>query len=207
MAKLQLGAGFDAQGLDEQEYDDSFEPYTGPLPPNNTILKFRLLRAWSTTSSAGNFMIKVMFAAEESGEYDGLKIIDQIPFTETAAWKYKPWMAAMGLTAKLIKAKTIVADDNDEKWGGPQIKSVGDWTPGSDEAVCFIRTAEGTDLDDNPRTEAGKYIPLNDDAAPEDYRPPAQGKGTPQKPRQSKPAQAEEGADDDSLFGDDPPPF
>jgi hypothetical protein len=203
MAKLKLSAGFDAEGLDQAEYDDSFEPYTGPLPPNNTILKFRLVRAWACESGNGDFMIKVMNIAEDSGEYNRLAVVDQVVFKETAAFRYQPWLAAMGLTAKRIKQQTEVEEDADEKWGGPQILSVGSWKPGSDDAVCFIRVVL-EEYNGEMRPRAGKYISVNDDAV-EGYEPPAAGKGTPQPPRQAKPAQAPEGADDDSLFGDEPP--
>jgi hypothetical protein len=207
MGKLTLGAGFDAEGLDDAEYDDSFEPYSGPLPPNGTVLKFRMVRGWSTTSISGNFMIKAMFIAEESGEYDGLPVVENIPFTENAAWKYQPWLRAMGLTAKRIKANTIVADDEDEKWGGPQIISIGKWQPGSDDAVCFIKTGIDAEYDpDKPKAVAIKLIALDSEDAPENYRAPkpsqaAQQRATARRTQQrtAKPPE------DDSLFEDEPP--
>jgi hypothetical protein len=204
MAKLTLGAGFDAEGLDEQEYDDSFEPYAGPLPPVNSILKFRLVKAFAAESSSGNFMIKTIFTAEDAGEYDGLTIFDNITFVETAAFRYQPFLQAMGLTAKRIKAQGIIGDDDDPRFNAPPILSIGKWKPGSDDAVCFIKTGIDAEYDpDKPKAVAVKYIPLDD--GPDDYAPPAARRGTPQPARARKPAKPPE--DDGDLFGDDKPPF
>jgi hypothetical protein len=207
VAKLTLGAGFDADGLDSTEYDDSFEPYAGPLPPVNTILKFRLVKAFASESSNGNFMIKTIFTAEEAGEFDGLTIFDNITFVETAAFHYQPFLQAMGLTAKRIKAQTIIGDDDDARFNAPPILSIGKWKPGSDDAVCFIKTGIDAEYDpDKPKAVAAKYIPL--DEGPEDYAP-ARPKASQTAPRvqQARRATAKP-PEDDSLFGDDdPPPF
>jgi hypothetical protein len=203
MGKLTLGAGFDAEGLDEAEYDDSFEPYSGPLPPNGTVLKFRLVKLFSTESGNGDFMLKDILVAEESGEYDGLTIFDNIVFTEKAAFRYQPFMAAFGLTAKLIKAKTIIGDDEDERFNGYPVVSIGRWQPGSDKAVCFVKVTQ-EEYNDEMRPRAGKYIALDSEDAPENYRAPKPGTGKPQATRRATAKPPE----DDSLFGDDdPPPF
>lgn len=188
MGKLTLGAGFDADGLDSAEYDDSFEPYSGPLPPNNTILKFRAVKLFSCETQNGDFMIKAILTAEDAGEYDGLTIFDNIVFMEKTAFRYKPFMACFGLTAKLIKARTMLGDDEDERFNGYPILSIGRWKPGTDAAVCFIKTGIDAEYNpDKPKPVANKYIPLDSDDAPENYAAPPE---------------------DDSLFGDDdPPPF
>jgi hypothetical protein len=211
--KLKLGADFDAEGLDEADYDDTeFPSYDGPLPPNNTWLTMRLTKAWQRYSSNSDLQFKTILVAG-GGDYDGLTIWDNITFTEKAAFHYRPWLLAFGITAKMIKSSTVV--DDDEGKFGHLVQRIGRWTPDTDDALCRVRVVRGKDQEDNPRPEAGTYRPLEDDDEGDRDEAPAprrraqalSGGGAGKTAARSKPAPPAE--DDDDLFGEDEnkPPF
>lgn len=206
--KLTLGADFDAEGLDNAEYDDTdFPSYDGPLPRSGAILVFRLSKMWQRFSSNGDLQFKTVLTAE-GGEFEGLTIWDNVTFTESAAFRYRPWLLAFGLTAKGIKRSTILEDD--EGRFGHLVLSVGKWRPGSDEALCRVKVVRGQDQEGEPRPEAGKYLPLEDDGEAErpgdsdagDAPAVRQPQQRPAAKAKARPAAAN---DDDDLFGDDPP--
>ena len=118
--KLKVGPDFDEEELENAEYEDrqDFEEYDGPEPKAKTILPGRIEAMWATTSRNGDLMFKVLFVAETDGhsntelrKYDGWQGWDNIVFIESAAFRYKPFLEATGITLRDIRRATEVEDE------------------------------------------------------------------------------------------------
>ncbi len=126
MAKLRWGSlgDPDFEAMDEQEYEETedYPEYTGPMPPKNTLLNGVIKKVWATESSKGSAMLKVFFEATgNSGEkkkYDGLPVWDNVVLVPQAKFHWQTFLDALGLTLKVMKAKTVISDE-DESAGTP----------------------------------------------------------------------------------------
>jgi hypothetical protein len=174
MAKLKWD-DFDDEELDAVEYDpdkdSGFTPYDGPIPPSNTILAGTVKKAWSTKSKAGKPMIKVLWEASgNEGDkkiYNGLPIWDYIVLSKEAVFKWKPFLAAFGLTAADVKGKTIVDTDDTDNANNPSIVKIGNKFKPGEAKVSVVTKKEKYNGDDQAR--AGKYMmPVDDDDAEDD---------------------------------------
>lgn len=130
--------------LEEAEYDDrdfDYESYDGELPPGDTHLRGYVKKAWWTYTSAEDPMIKLLFIADgndgDEDEFNGLPVWEQLPLTNNAKFKWKPWIDVFGISLMDIKKKTVVAEDADNI--GDPIEKIGTWEPGED-ARCSIIT-------------------------------------------------------------------
>lgn len=115
MAKMKWDDDIDWKGLNDEEYSDDgdFEPYDGPEPPANTLLDGEIKKIWLAESSTGNMMFKVLFEAGEDTDYAGCPIWDNVVFTSPQAkFRWQPFLDAVGISLKEIKAKTIVGEDD-----------------------------------------------------------------------------------------------
>ena len=133
--------------LEEAEYDDrdfDYESYDGELPPTDTYLDGYVKKAWWCYTSNEDPMIKLLFIADgntgDEEEYEGLPVWEQLALTNTAKFKWKPFIDVHGITLADIKKKTVVAEDADNI--GDPIEKIGTWEPGED-ARCRILTKRG----------------------------------------------------------------
>jgi chemotaxis protein histidine kinase CheA len=132
----------DIKELEEAEFDEEgqFKPYTGKQPPKGTILRGIIKKAWMTETNAGKLMLKVIFeATEESGEYEGLGIWDNIAFQPNTKFRWKPFLDATGLTLRGIKTQMYLEDD-DDNIGSPIIRIGKDWVVGEDSTAVMVVT-------------------------------------------------------------------
>lgn len=124
----------DVEELDV-EYDDG-PRYSGPIPPEGTVLNGRVEKMWWTYAGDGTAMIKLIAVADETaGPYEGLTCWENLVLKPTAAFKYQPFLQFFGLTLADVKAKTYVAEEDDPKNGAP-IEKIAKWKPGTDAAMC-----------------------------------------------------------------------
>ena len=126
MPKMKWGENEpDWDDLDDAEYEDGPERYTGPLPPKNTILDGSVKKVWATQSQGGNRMFKVLWEAEgNSGEkkkYNGLAIWENVVWLPQTKFRWQPWLDALGISLADVRGKTIVAEDDDNV-GTPVIR-------------------------------------------------------------------------------------
>lgn len=138
MAKMKWDDDIDWKGLNEEEYSEEgdYEPYDGPEPPANTLLDGEIKKIWLTESSNGNMMFKVLFEAGEDTEYPGCPIWENVVFTSPGAkFKWQPFMDALGISLKDIKAKTMVGEEDNV---GTVVEKIG-----KVEFPCDIRVRTG----------------------------------------------------------------
>jgi hypothetical protein len=164
---------FNVDELDEAEYDEEnqFQPYTGPTPPNNTILPGRIKKAWWTFTQNDDRMMKVVFEADEyAGKYKDCPVWDNIVFSPSAKFRWKPFLDAFGLTLIDFKKRLSVigGDDEDDPQLGAPIEKVGKWEPGEESADTRIIVISKPDNNRNMRLNVVKYLPYEDEDEDED---------------------------------------
>jgi hypothetical protein len=143
MVTQKLGAEFDVEDLDTDEWEDGgYEEYDGEDPPKNTKLLGRITKIWKTESQNGDVMFKTIFVAEgnegKNAQYNGWTGWDNITFVKTAAFRYQPWLMAFNLRVSDVKNK-MDFDEEAEKMG-QRVNSISDWIPGSADSWCYIVT-------------------------------------------------------------------
>lgn len=195
MPKMKWGDDFDEDALDDEEYDpDSeggFEPYDGPIPPKDKILKGEIKKVWALMSGSGNPMFKVIFEAKgntgELAEYNGLPIWDNVVWVPQNKWRWQPWLEAVGIpNAATVKRATVTATDDDNV-GSPVMK-VGKVSFANPVPVRVL-TGKPDSYNDEPKATVGKWLPAKSKA------------DAPSKPRRAR------GADADDDYEDDDVPF
>jgi hypothetical protein len=131
---------FDTDELDVEYEGPQFERYTGEIPKNNTILTFRVTKAWWLINENDESQMKLLAVAEgndgELKEYNGLPMWETLTWTPKNARRYQPFLMNFGLTVKDIKNKMDVEAEDDNI--GTPINSIAGWEPGSDDALCRV---------------------------------------------------------------------
>lgn len=177
MAKLKWD-DFDDEGLDgvswDPESDGGFTPYDGPIPPTDTILKGEVKKAWSTTSKAGNPMIKLLWEAsgneDEKKQYNGLPVWHNVVFMKEYPGLWKPFLAAFGLTASDVKNKTVI-DANEESNHGKLIVKISNTFKPGDAKVSIVTKKEKYNDEDQVRIKKFLLAVGDDDDADDEDSP------------------------------------
>jgi hypothetical protein len=111
-------------------------------------------------------MLKVLWVAEgntgDEAQYEGLTVWDNITINPAGKFRWKPFIDTMGFTLRDLKAKMIVASEDDNM--GAPIEKIGTWAPDTDGALCRILTARER-YQGEWSTKIGKYL---DYEAPDD---------------------------------------
>lgn len=153
MPRMKWGADFDE--LPEDWKDSDFEPYDGPTPPSNKLLNGEVKKMWAATFASGNEGVVVLFEASgntgEKEKYNGWSTFERIALIPSQNWKYGPLFEALGITLQDVRAKTVVAEEDDNV--GTPIKKIGMLK--FPKACAVITKREGTGNDVEAR--AGKF--------------------------------------------------
>jgi hypothetical protein len=208
---------FDVDALEEAEYEEGdYTPYTGPIPPKGTILTGTVKKAWWSETQYGDRMMKVIFEADEdSGEYEGLGVWDNITFNTKGKWRWAPFLAAAGFTLLDIKKKAIISDDDDSL--GAPIEKIGRWVPGEGSAAIRIIT-DRERRDGEWQAKVAKWLPYEDpdeyvedeeEVEEEEPAPPVRTARKAAAPRKAakrpEPEEEEDGPESDEEEEDEPP--
>lgn len=181
MPRLKLSDDeFDPDALDVEYNKDGYDDYAGEIPPTGTMLLGRVKKLWWTYSGNEDPMIKALFIAEDNEdgleEYDGLPVWDNLTFIPAAAFKYMPFLDALGLTLQQIKTKLYIADDEDNL--GTPIERIGDWKPNSDDAWAMV-TIKKDRYNGVWQAKASTYIAADEGEEEEEAPPPKASRKAP----------------------------
>lgn len=178
MPKMKWGADFDELPEDWED-SEGFEPYEGPVPPANKLLRGSIKKMWAGESSSGNDKLVVLFEAEgntgENAKYNGWSTFDHIALTPGSNWRYGPLLEVLGVTLRDVKSKTLVAEDDDNV--GTPIKRIG--TAKFPASCGVITKSEGRG--DEREARVGKYSAIS------------------KKAKSRRAAEEEDGLDDDDV--------
>lgn len=161
--------------LEGAEYNDGgdFAPYEGEDPPAGKLIPGLIKSMWWTysapqTDGKGNViggeepMLKTLFVADENaGPFEGWPCWDNCVLKASTKFRWAPLLASVGLTIRDLKTKTVVDEDDDERFGAP-ITSIAGWKPGSDEAYVAVKTGREK-WNGEWRTKAQTWLPYPED--------------------------------------------
>ena len=167
--------------------------------------KAKLVKIEETSSQGGNDMFKATFEVV-SGPSKGCKVIENYPLIDTALWKLKSLLQAIGL-----KAEGRVQVDLDKMEGKTlEIVVVYEEYQGQDRAKIsetrkFVSKEESDDEDDDEEDEVEE--PEEDEEEEEEEKPKKKApekksKKAPEK-KSKKPAKKEEPEEEDDDWDDD----
>lgn len=158
----------DDDDLDVEELDvewDDGPRYSGPIPPEGTVLNGRVERMWWTYAGDGTAMIKLIVVADETaGPCEGLTCWENLVLKKTAAFKYGPFLEFFGLTLADVKNKTFVSEEDDPKNGAP-IEKIARWKPGTDAALCAFTVTHDV-YEGKLKAQVGEWLEYDADREP-----------------------------------------
>jgi hypothetical protein len=140
----------------EPQEGETFEPYDGPIPPNNSVLQVSLKWARVADFQSGSGGLKLLMEVDEpdgpKAKYNGCPLFENLVDIDTQDWKIRQFMDAIGGTGKDWDACVSVKDDNDNevitKFG--KIKA--------DGLTLRVQTMIDT-YNDERRAKVRKYLP------------------------------------------------
>jgi hypothetical protein len=214
---------FDPKALDVDVPKSTFKRYRGEIPPNGTILVFRVTRMWWTQSKAGDSQIYLMAFAEQNkgkyAQYNGLPVREYLTFNPDAAFRYMNFLNNFGLTTRDIYNKMDVEPNPDSI--GDIINSIGGWVVGSDDALCRIALVRDRYDPDELKAKVDRegWLPLDDDDEPAEddseddededdeeeqpARPTTRARGRSSQAGRRREPEPEEDADDEDIDDED----
>lgn len=160
----------------------------------------KIVKVEETTTQGGSDAIKATFAVTK-GEDKGNRVIETFPLTDTALWKLKGMLQAIGM-----KADGRVQIDLDRLVGKTcKVSVVHEEYNGSYRAKVdeFLKLSANTDDDEEDIEDEDEDI--DDDEDEEEEKPKKKAKKAPakKKPAKKKPVEDDEDEDDDDEFEDD----
>jgi hypothetical protein len=151
-----------ASEIDEAEDSGAqFEPYDGPIPPKNAVLRLALKWARVTAFNSGNGGLTMLFEVAEpksspKAKYNGCPIFNRLVDVDTQTFKIKQFMSAIGGTGRHWAATVTTKDDRDNevvvKWGNVMAEGL------YVRAQMDRETYEG-----EPRAVVGRFLPKRED--------------------------------------------
>lgn len=159
--------GVSAKDIDDFDRDSQYKPYDGPIPANGVYqFKVKVLKFVAGTREKhpqlriGLELIPRNGRKEERA-YKGYFIMSFIPVTDKTAFRYVPFLDAIGVSGRDFETRTIANEEGD-------ISKIGQWRNDGQEIIC-AEIKDTTDQNGNSRKEIGYIGPLNDDEIDDAY--------------------------------------
>jgi hypothetical protein len=147
--------GIGAEVIDDFDRDSQYKPYTGPIPPNavyrwniNKLQYVAGTREKHPQLRVGLALIPRNADEETFNEYF---VMDFIPVTDRTAFRYVPFLDAIGVTATDFTARTLSDEEGN-------IKRIGKWRNTGEETVMGLLKDAKPGLDGTARKEIGTYV-------------------------------------------------
>jgi hypothetical protein len=163
MPKANWGIG--ASDVDEFDRDSQYKPYTGPTPPNGVyVWNINVLKFVSGTKEK-NPQLRVGLelipreGREDEEEYEGYFNMDFLPITDKTAFRYVPFLDAIGVSGREFTQRTITDEEGN-------IKKIGSWRNTGQELI-MAQLKDGTDANNKPVKVLGWYGPFEEDEGEE----------------------------------------
>jgi hypothetical protein len=160
MPKIKWGvSGSDVDAVEPDEQMQDFEPYSGPLPPKNTVLLCDIKWIRATKFNTGSKGLKMLLIVNEDRanlkKYNGMPLFENLVDAPTNDWKIRQFLDSIGATGK--DWDNTVIDSTEEK-------NVVKFGKIAVEGLSIeVRVKRGANQDGEPRAEVAKFLPLNED--------------------------------------------
>jgi hypothetical protein len=142
--------GIRADDVDEFDRSSQFKPYAGPIPPNGVyyFLVKRLKYAAATRDKLPQLRPGLELVPREDSDedqYDGYYITAFLPVSDKTAFRYVPFLDAIGVTGSEFERRTVIDSDG-------SITRIGKWRNTGDTLIVG-QLGDGTDEKGNSRKE------------------------------------------------------
>jgi len=152
--------GVSSADVDEFDRDSQYKPYDGPIPSNAVyewnikVLKF----ISATKDKLPQLRIGLVLAPREErdeDQYDGYFIMVFLPVSDKTAFRYVPFLDAIGVSGQEFTDRTITDEEGN-------IKKIGKWRNTGEEFIA-AELKDGADQNGASRKEIGYMGPLLED--------------------------------------------
>ena len=151
--------GISASVVEDFDRASQFTPYAGPIPPNGVyewlITQLKYVPETSEKCAQMRLGLELAPRVDRKGEskYDGYSIMVFMPVTEKSAFRYVPFLDAIGVSGRDFETRTIVDNDGN-------IKSIGKWRQDGEQYVAAeLRDNKGEQAEKYPK-DIGAIMPL-----------------------------------------------
>jgi hypothetical protein len=162
MAKL-VKWGVSGSEVDEIEVEDreDFEPYDGPMPPKNKILRVKAVKITAVKFSTGSRGVKLFMVVDDPANerYNGLPYWENVQDMASTNWKIRQFMDSIGGTGADWD-KTYIEEVAD---GDPIVTKFGKIK--TDGLFLRIQHKTGANQDGDPRAEVARFLKKSEGAA------------------------------------------
>lgn len=159
--------GINARTVDETfDRESQFKPYDGPTPTNGVYqFQVKVLKSVAGTREKLPQLRIGLELVPRSGRkderrYAGYFIMVFAPISDKTAFRYVPFLDAIGVSVRDFADRTNVDEDGN-------IKSIGKWR-NDGKTLVAAELRDGTDDKGNSRKEVGWIGELNEDADTDD---------------------------------------
>jgi hypothetical protein len=151
--------GIDAAQVDEFDREKQFKPYTGPVPPVNTVYRWRIkvLKYIAATGKKHPQMrigLELVERQESERRYRGFFLMDFPPITDSTKFRYVPFLDAIGVNGRDFAGRTIIDTDGN-------IKKIGAWRNDGEQTILAMFKM-GADQNGDEKLEFNWYGPDED---------------------------------------------
>ncbi len=153
--------GITSGDIDDFDRESQYKPYDGPIPSNGvyewTIKKLQYVAA--TKGKLPQLRIGLELVPrkgrKEERRYAGYFIMSFPPVSNRTAFRYVPFLDAIGVSGRDFADRTITDEDGN-------IKKIGQWRNTGEEMIA-AELKDGMDQNNQPRKEIGWMGPLGEE--------------------------------------------
>lgn len=166
--------------------------------------KVKIKKVEETSSQGGNDMLKITFEVI-SGPSKGCRVIENYPIVDTALWKLKSLLQAIGMKAEgkvqidldKMEGKTLEIEVFYEEYNGQDRAKI------SETRKLTSKVPDDEDEDDSDEDEADEVEDDEDEEEEEEPEEKPKKKAKPAKKPEKKPAKKKAEPEDDDDWDDD----
>jgi hypothetical protein len=159
--------GVTSRDVDSFDRDNQYAPYTGPTPGNG-VYQFKIKLAKYIPGSREKFpslrvgleLVPRSGAERDEKRCKGYFIMAFLPVAEKTAFRYVPFLDAIGVSGADFENRTIVDEEGN-------IQRIGGWRQDG-KTLILAQLADGQDQHNNPRKEITWFGPLSDSGPDDD---------------------------------------
>jgi hypothetical protein len=154
--------GIKAADVDDFDRDKQYKPYDGPIPVNGVyqwqikVLKF--IAGSREKHPQLRIGLELIPRASRKGEakYKGYFIMEFAPVTSRTAFRYAPFLDAIGVTGRDFETRTVADEEGN-------IRKIGKWSNDGKEMI-LAELKDDQDQQGNPRKAVGWMGAVTEDA-------------------------------------------
>jgi len=157
--------GITSADVDDFDRDSQYAPYTGQIPPN-AVYQWKIKTAKFVSASREKLPslwvgLELVPRTKDEKRYKGYFIMCFLAVSEKTAFKYVPFLDAIGVNGRDFKQRTIVDEEG-------KIQKIGPWRNDGSFLIA-AQLNDGSDQNGNSRKEISWFgaltdvVPVDDD--------------------------------------------